>query len=639
MNSTLILQTRAAIDRAAAAGLATLRRPEPQALSSWAENHFYLSAESSYVEMPWQCLGFQRGLMDLMSNDDIQELWVRKSARVGYTKCILAASQYFAAHKKRNIAIWQPTDADRDEFVKTEVEPAIRDNPEIRNIFPAFEKKSKHNTLALKQFTGSSLHLRGGKAAKNYRRLTVDVAIVDELDGFDQDIEKEGPPHQLARRRTQLSDFRKFIAGSTPHIKGLSMIEAGEEKCDVRLRWHFPCPHCKHEQVLHFGGKDTEGGLKWAESEDRKHSAASTAYECESCGGQFTHQHYAANAHLGRWMTADGDIWLDKHGVFRGADDERIDTPRTVGIHIWAGMSEMVPWSDIVAEWFAVKEDRKELQGFVNLTLGEAWEVDGVEQLDYQMMHRTRREHYEHEVPDDVNVITCGIDHQDDRFEFGWCGWAAGEECWHLSYQALYGDLAKPLIWEKLAEALQRQFRKKSGDLIQTTLAVIDHGGHYSKDVVELSRRMGPLFLIPAKGRSTYGQPVVTMPRKKNADGVYLSLVGTDTAKNLMHQRLQIQDPGPGYIHWPVTDEFDEQYFRQFSAEKRIPKWTAGKKRYVWDSEGRRNEAWDVALLNLVAVHILQSSFGLALEKPTGPTSSGQSAGKKKTRRRKSTWI
>lgn len=637
----LISQTRAAIDQAVVAGLRTLRRPEPQNLSDWAEDHFYLSAESSYVEMPWRCLGFQRGLMDLMSNDDIHELWVKKSARVGYTKCILAASQYFAAHKQRNIAIWQPTDADRDEFVKTEVEPAIRDNMEIRRIFPAFEKKSKHNTLALKQFTGASLHLRGGKAAKNYRRLTVDVAMVDELDGFDMDIEKEGPPHQLAKRRNALSDFRKFIAGSTPHVKGLSMIESGEEKCEVRLRWFFPCPHCGHEQVLHFGGKDVAGGLKWEDLEDKAQAAASTCYECEDCSGQFTHQHYAQNAALGKWMTIDRSVWLDQAGVFRNAAGERIDTPRTVGIHIWTGMSEMVPWTDIVREWFEAKEDRKELQGFVNLTLGEAWEIDGVEQLDHEMMHRTRREHYDHEVPDDVNVVTCGIDVQDDRLELGWCGWGAGEECWHISYQILQGDPARPLIWEKLGEALRRQFRKKTGDIMHTTLAVIDHGGHYSKDVVEMSRRMGPMFLIPAKGRSTYGQPIVTMPRQKNDQGVYLSLVGTDTAKNLMHQRLQITDPGPGYIHWPISEEFDEQYFKQFGAEKRIPKWTAGKKRYVWDSEGRRNEAWDVALLNLVAIHILQSRYGLALDKPVKPRvqKSDSPGAKQKPRRRKSNWL
>ena len=143
--------TRTAIDKAVRAGLQAFRRPEPRRLSQWSNEHFYLSPESSYVEGRWECLSFQRGMMDVISNDDVQEVWFSKSARVGYTKIIMAASQYFAAHKKRNVAIWQPTDEDRDEFVKTEIDPAIRDNPEIIGIFPAFDKKSKHNTLALLQ--------------------------------------------------------------------------------------------------------------------------------------------------------------------------------------------------------------------------------------------------------------------------------------------------------------------------------------------------------------------------------------------------------------------------------------------------------------------------------------------------------
>ncbi|TQE96508.1 MAG: phage terminase large subunit family protein, partial [Spiribacter salinus] len=235
MNSTsLISQTRESINAALATGLGSLRKPVPLKLSDWSERHFYLSTESSYVEGPWRCLSYQREPMDVIGNDDVHENWFIKGARVGYTKMIMAASQYLAAHKRRNGAIWQPTDADRDEFVKTEIEPAIRDNPELIRIFPAFEKKSKHNTLALKQFVGAALHLRGGKAAKNYRRLTVDYVMLDEIDGFDQNIEGEGPPHQLATRRVKGANFPKAVFGSTPFTKGMSMIEDGEARCELR---------------------------------------------------------------------------------------------------------------------------------------------------------------------------------------------------------------------------------------------------------------------------------------------------------------------------------------------------------------------------------------------------------------------
>ncbi|MFP4209579.1 MAG: terminase gpA endonuclease subunit, partial [Wenzhouxiangella sp.] len=295
-------------------------------------------------------------------------------------------------------------------------------------------------------------------------------------------------------------------------------------------------------------------------------------------------------------------------------------------------------WSEIVREWLTVKSDRKLLQGFVNLTLAEAWEEDGIEQMDYQLMYRNRREHYDWEVPDDVNVVTLGIDVQDDRFEMGWVGWGEGEEAWNLRYQILQGDLAQPIVWQQIQRVIRETgLRKQTGEIMRPTLAVIDHGGHYSKEVEQLSKALGAMFLMPAKGLSVYGRPIVTVPRKRNANGVYLLNVGTDTVKNLVHQRLQIEEPGPGFIHWPRSDEFDEEYFKQFTAEKRIPKWTGGVKRYVWDAEKRRNEPWDVFMLNVVAVHVLQQRFGLALDKPikqTGPKESSPA----KPKRRKSTY-
>lgn len=634
---SLLSQTQRAIDARVAAGLEALRKPIPMALSEWSENHFYLSTESSYVEGPWRCLSYQREFMDLISNDDVREIWALKGARVGYTKMIMAASQYLASHKRRNGVIFQPTDADRDEFVKTEIEPAIRDNPELVRIFPAFEKKSKHNTLALKQFIGAALHLRGGKAAKNYRRLTVDYVMLDELDGFDNNIEGEGPPHQLAARRTQTANFPKIILGSTPHTKGLSMIEDGEGRCEVRLRWHIPCPSCDHVQELKWGGKDVQGGIKW-EGETHAEASATAAYECESCGHRINHNEYSKEvSKRGLWMTEDKSVWLES-GRFRDAEGFLDQQPRTVGVKIWAGMNELLPWSEIVREWLTVKSDRKLLQGFVNLTLAEAWEEDGIEQLDYQVMHRTRREAYDWEVPDPANVLTLAVDVQDDRFEMGWVGWGEGEESWNLSYKILQGDLAQPIVWQQLERVIRgTEFRKKSGSLMRPTLCVIDHGGHYSKEVDALSRRMNPMFLMPAKGLSVYGRPIATVPKTKNANGVYLVNVGTDTVKNLVYQRLMIQDPGPGFIHWPRLECFDEDYFKQFTAEKRIPKWTAGGvKRYVWDAEKRRNEAWDVYLLNQVAVTILQERFGLALDVPRTKKKPTNTPTRK---RRPSTWL
>ena len=613
-------QCQASISQAIQRALRAFEVPEPKTLAAWADENFYLSIESSDTEGPWKTLAFQRGVMNAMSNDDVREVWCLKGARVGYTKMIMAFTQWAAEHKRRTGAIWQPNDGDRDHFVKTEVEPAIRDNPVIRSIFPSFEKKSKHNTLELKQFIGAAIHLKGGKSGKNYRRMTLQYGIADELDTFDDVIDDDGKPVALIRERVLLSAFSKVIFGSTPLVKGNSKIETGEESCAVRLRYHIDCPHCRHTQEVRWGGRDARFGIKWPDEGTHEERAEQAGYQCENCHELISDKEFRiASWDTGRWMTEDQSIYLgNDDGACYYADGSRVDPhPRSIGFKIWQGLNELIPFSKIAMKWFESQSDKTALREFLNLTLAEAWEEDGIEQLDHQVMHRTRREPYEWEVPEGVNALTLGIDVQDDRFEAGWVGFGAGEEAWNIDYRILQGDLAQPVVWDQVKRLIRETaFRKQTGEIIRPVLTVIDHGGHYSKEVERLSKSLGVLAVMPAKGLSVYGRPIVTIPRKRNANGVYLLNVGTDTVKNLVHQRLQIEDHGPGFIHWPRTDAFDEEYFKQFTAEKRIPKWTGGVKRYVWDSEKRRNEPWDVFMLNMVAINVVQQRFGLCLDEP-----------------------
>lgn len=69
--------------------------------------------------------------MNAMGNDYIREVNVVKSARVGYSKMLLGVYAYFIQHKQRNSLIWLPTDGDAENFMKSHVEPTIRDIPSL----------------------------------------------------------------------------------------------------------------------------------------------------------------------------------------------------------------------------------------------------------------------------------------------------------------------------------------------------------------------------------------------------------------------------------------------------------------------------------------------------------------------------
>lgn len=627
-------ETRKEIERAAKRGLKVLEKPKPLRLSEWAQENFYLSAESSYIEGRWEAYPYQPGIMDCMSNDDIRSVTIRKSARVGYTKMLCASVGYFAEHKRRNQVIFQPVDDDAKDFVKDEIDPMLRDCAAVQKVFPYFNTKSKYNTLSKKVFLGSTLDIRGGKAAKNYRRLSKDVAYFDELDGFDRDIENEGDAVTLGDKRLEGATFPKSIRGSTPGTKGESYIDELYDAADAQFTYHVPCPHCGHKQALKWGGEDAAFGLKWM-GED----ASTAAYLCESCKALFTHAEYLAIWHLGVWTSEDG-IWIDPDGYFRSSAGEVVETPEKVAFHIWTAYSQ-TGWRKIVSEFLAARRDVSKLKAFVNTTLGEAWEEDTGEKTDAQAL-MVRREHYAAPAPKGVVAVVASIDTQDDRVEIQYDGYGRGEERWSLAYTRLFGDPSRPGLWDKLAEALRRTFRREDGTILQVVVATQDHGGHYSDEVNKFSKRMGVRFLIPVKGSSQAARPVVVMPRKKNANGVYLSEVGTDTAKSLLYQRYLILDPGPGYVHWPVSDEFDRTYFDQVTAEKRKKKYVKGRPRVVWDAGGRRNEATDVSVYSLAAIRIAQQYLGLDLSVAPPPSESNDTksaAPKQRLRTAKSKYL
>ena len=190
-------------------------------LSQWAQENFYLSAESSQKKQKWEAYPFQIGWLDWMGDRRIVEFDCIKSARVGYTKCLLACVGYDAEYERRNQVIYQPTDDDRDSFTKTEIDPMLADTKALQKVLPSYLKRHKDNTTKLKRFLGSLLHILGGKAAKNYRRITVSSVKFDELDAFDQQVEGSADPITLGGKRLEGASYPKLIAGTTPRVKGL----------------------------------------------------------------------------------------------------------------------------------------------------------------------------------------------------------------------------------------------------------------------------------------------------------------------------------------------------------------------------------------------------------------------------------
>lgn len=540
-----------------------------------------LSPESAADPGRWRSIPYQVGMMNAFTDPDVERVTVMKSARVGYTKCLNWVIGYHMHYDPCAILCVQPTIEDAAGYSKDEIAPMCRDVPALDGLVSDGYKDSS-NTILKKMFPGGSLNLVGANSARGFRRLTCRVVLFDEVDGYPPTAGEEGDQIALGVRRSDTFWNRKIGIGSTPTVAGLSRVERSFAQSDMR-RYYVPCPHCHAYQVLKWSQ------MKWPSGEPEK-----AQYECEACRELIDHQHK-------RWMVERGE-WRSE-APFKGH----------AGFHIWAAYSYSpnASWGKLAEEWVAAQTDPEALKTFVNTVLGEPWVEQG-ETVSHTMLFE-RRETYRAPVPNG-SVLTAGVDVQDDRVEGEIVAWGDGEESWSVEYFRLFGDPAREELWDALRQKLGRTWLRVDGHQLDVRCVAIDSGGHFTDEVYQWSRKHGVRWAIPIRGAPEPGKPIAAFPRQLNQKRVYLTTVGTDTAKELLYRRLKVEEPGPGYCHFPRRQEYDSEYFQQLTAEKAVTKYRHGRPHVVWEKLRPRNEALDCRVYALAAVRILQQHGGLILE-------------------------
>lgn len=598
---------------AIATGLVSLNIPVPLTTVQWADQHYYLPKESSYTPGQWETLPFQVAIMNSMGNDRIRTVNLIKSARVGYTKMLLGVEAYFIEHKSRNSLLFQPTDSAAEDFMKSHVEPTIRDVPVLLELAPWFGRKHRDNTLTLKRFSsGVGFWCLGGAAAKNYREKSVDVVCYDELSSFEPDVEKEGSPTLLGDKRIEGSVWPKSIRGSTPKIKGFCQIEKAANESAHFMRFYVPCPHCGEAQYLKFGDDATTFGLKW-----EKGKPETVYYLCEHNGCAIRQSELDQTD--GRWICDNTGMWTRDGLTFYSAGDEEIPPPRSISYHIWTAYSPFTTWVQIVYDWLDALKDPNGVKTFINTTLGEPYEEAVAEKLSFELLLE-KVCHYDAQVPLRVVYLTAGIDSQKNRYEIYVWGWAPGEEAFLIDKQIIMGRPEDGDTLKRVDAVIRKKYRHADGTEISISRVCWDTGGIDQDIVYQRSRKHGTFFVLPIKGASVYGKPVITMPKKRNQRGVFLCEVGSDTVKEMLYARFALpvvsaSEVAPYTFRFPDNpDIFSDVEAKQLVAEELVEKVVNGRVKLQWDARKRRNEALDCLVYAYAALRISVQRWQLDLD-------------------------
>lgn len=509
--------------------------------------------------------------MDACSDPNIKQVVIMSGAQLGKSEVLLNIIGYHIEHDPSPILLMQPTVDMAQSFSKDRITSGLlATTPSLRGKVKDPRARDSGNTTLHKTFPGGALSLVGANSPASLASRPIRIVLCDEVDRYPVSAGEEGDPVALATKRSMTFWNRKIVLVSTPTDKGASRIESAYHETDMR-QYHIPCPHCDHMQTL-----------RWAQVQWHEKDAATAAYYCEECGAAWTDVQRHKAISNGKWVAS---------APFNGI----------AGFHISSLYSPWVSIPDAVDEFLKSRRDPMRLKTWINTFLGETWEEQG-ESID-EMDLMDRRENWGEQLPDDVLLLTAGVDVQDDRLEVEIVGWGRGEESWSIAYEAMYGDPSSAELWNRLDVMLQQKFdHPTKGEMVIRSICV-DSGGHYTQQVYNYARLRAGRRVFAIKGIGGSGKPIVGRPSKNNIGKINLFPVGTDTAKEVVYARLKISDEGEGYCHFPSNR--GEEYFRMLTAEKKVTRYYKGRPRTEWAKIRTRNEALDCRVYATAALSIL----------------------------------
>jgi phage terminase large subunit GpA-like protein len=563
-------------------------RPPPRlTLSEWADRHAYLSKETSAGAGKFRSFSYQDGLMDAISDPSVTKITVMKSARIGFTTCVDHAIGYFLHQDPSPILLVLPRVEDAEDFSRSEVAPMLANTPVLRELTGELKGKDSNQRISKRVFrNGSSIAFIGANSPAGFRRITARIVLCDEIDGFPvAGAGDEGDQIILATKRSDTFWNRKIILGSTPTIKGASRVEKSFNESDQR-RYHVPCPQCGARQVLRWAN------LRWDKGSNGEHLPETAHMVCDKgC---------VIEESTKEWMIDRGE-WVASKPEVQGH----------AGFAIWAGYSLFpnASWSNLVSEFLRVKDDPQQLQTFVNVVLGETWEATA-DRVDGSSLVNRLENYGPESLPDEIRFLVAGTDTQSDRFETTVLGIGANDETWVVDHVIHLGDPAQQQLWVDYDHFLLGGYHTTSGRELRIRAVSIDAGGKWAQLVANFAQsRLGRrVYAIAGLASSQAATPIWPIRSSKTQHGQRIFMLNVNRAKELIYSRLRIEKSGPGFIHFPAGECFDQTYFEQLTSERILTKYRRGVPYRVWDlPSGKRNEALDCLTYAVAARHSIRN--------------------------------
>lgn len=574
-----------------------LKPKEEMTISEWADRYMVLPQGSNEEgHFSSESIPYQKAIMDSITAPEVTDTVVMSSSQVGKTTIVMCGIAYYIDYEPATQILVLPTIKDAEKFSKTRFAQIIAGIPQLACKVADPKSRNSNNTILLKSYPGGSIAICGANSPSSLASDPRRIIWMDEVDRFPESAGTEGSPVKLAEKRATSFWNKKRIKTSTPTIAGRSRIEDEYNKGSME-EWNVQCPECGEWQTYSFKRLDFE----------------TVSMACAGCGVLVPERAWKDSSHK----------WIAAHPERKKVRSFRLNEM----------CSPFVDWIEIIENFKDADRklkrfhDPEDMKVFVNTVLGEVWdETDYIENAVDEDKLESRAEVYAADIPEGVLLLTASVDVQDNRFEVEVRGWARNYETWGIYKTEIEGNLIMDEPWERLEEYLDQTFYFENGAGLNIAGFAIDTGGHFTNKTYKWVKKM------KAKGKKCYGvkgyagkpnlkllhhRAVVDITEEHNGkkvvvDRTIIHILGVDSGKDDIMNRLQISEPGEGYCHFPLGEDrgYDSEYFEGLVSEQKVTKKVKGVIKDVWiKKSGVRNEPLDLFNYNYAVVEILRPDW------------------------------
>jgi phage terminase large subunit GpA-like protein len=540
---------------------------------------------------------------------------------------------YTALCDPADMMIIQTSQATARDFAKRRIERLFRHSPAIgRTVMPGRQNQNTYDT----KFLSGWLLTLSWPTVNELSGKPIGRLLLTDYDRMPEDIDGEGNPYDLARKRA--TTFRRYgmtaaesspgfeienprwIARSpheAPPTRGiLALYNRGD-----RRRWYWRCPKCSKAFEPEFSY------LKYPDSKDHLDAAEQTVMVTPCCDAVIAHNEskdgpgkYEMNLG-GRWVK-EGQTWIG---------DKIVGTPLRSDIaSFWLKgvAAAFADWKTLVFNYLKAMEEYEQtgsaeaLKTTVNTDQGLPFTPPSMQgdRLPEDLKSRAQ-EWGDRVVPEGVRFLIATVDIQKSRFVIQVQGVGANGDVWIVDRfdvrksERLDDDGERYPVnpaayledWKLLVpELIERTYalNDKSGRRMQIRAFGCDSGGRegvtvkayefwrYLRDEHPAGHHRRFLLL---KGGSNKSAPRVqiTYPdadrrdRRASARGeVPVCLMNTDILKDQISGMLSREEGTGGIVHFP--NWLPDWFYSELTAEIRSPN-------KGWENpKNLRNEAWDL---------------------------------------------